>query len=150
MGYHTASGTKLFIGGKTATPSAETSWTEVGEVVEIGEYGRVYNKIEVKSLSTRGVRKAKGSFDDGKITLKLHADDPDDGQSALAAAVDEDAAYNFKIEENDEGATGHPTTTKFKALVMKMPKMIGSGDNVVDYTVDLEINSGSIVVTAAS
>jgi hypothetical protein len=150
MSYHTASGTKLYIGGKTATPSAETSWTEVGEVVDLGEFGRKYNKVEVKSLSTRGVRKAKGSYDDGAISLGIHADDADAGQTALRTALDDDTPYNFKIEENDAPSGGTPTTSKFKALVMSMPKTIGSGDNTVDYKVDIEIISGSIVVTEAA
>lgn len=152
MSFHTGSGTQMFIGGKTASPSAETSWTEIGEVANIGEFGRKYTKIEVKGLAKRGTRKAKGGYDDGSIVLKIHADDPDAGQTALAAALDDDDAYNFKVIENDEGpgtgATG--TTSVFRALVMSMPKTIGGGDDVVDYSVELEINSGTIVVTAAT
>jgi hypothetical protein len=150
MAYHTASGTKLFIGGKTTTPSLETSWTEVGEVSDLGEFGRKYNKVEVKSLSTRGIRKAKGSFDDGAISLGIHADDPDAGQTKLRTALDDDTAYNFKVEENDAPTGGTPTKSVFKALVMSMPKTIGQGDNTVDYKVDLEIISGTIVVTEAA
>lgn len=151
MAYHTASGTKIYIGG-TGALGSESGWELIGEVVEIGEFGRKYNKIEVKSLAERGIRKAKGMYDDGAIRLKIHSDDPDDGQAALKIAVDEDTSFNFKIEENDAGSGvgATPTTTKYKALVMTMPKMIGSGDNVVDYTLDLEIQSGTITVTAAT
>ena len=151
MGFHTASGTKIFIGGKGAL-AAETGWVEIGEVEDLGEFGRKYNKIEVKSLGNRGIRKAKSSFDDGSIRLKIHADADDLGQDALATAVDDDDAYNFKIEENDagDGVGATPTTSKFRAKVMGMPKSVGSGDSVVDFTVELEIDSGTLVVTAAT
>ena len=151
MAYHPAAGTKIYIGG-TGDLSTESGWDEIGETEDLGEFGRKYDVIKVKSLGTRAIRKAKSFFDDGAMRLKIHADAADDGQAALDIALDSDSAYNFKVVENDAGsgvgATG--TTSKFKAKVTSMTKAIGGGDGVVNFMVDLEIDSGTIVQTAAT
>lgn len=101
MGEQTTAGTTVFIG--TTADNAETDmYTEIGLVESVGEIGRVYNPVNFTPLKDRGVRKHKGSFNDGDPVLVLGKDLNDDGQAAVAAALLTDYDYNFKIVDNDD------------------------------------------------
>jgi hypothetical protein len=110
MGASTAAGAKLYI-GTTATDASTDTYTEVAEVIDIPAFGRQYNEVTYSPLSSRGVQKFKGSYNDGSIAVRLGKDASDEGQAAILAALDTDFDYNFKIEANDKVAARSFTVT---------------------------------------
>ena len=147
MAAQTAAGTVISI-GSTGDLSSESSWTEIGEVVSISEFGRTYAEVTHNPLGHRGTEKFKGSYNDGDITLQLAQDLSDAGQQALLDALDDDAAYNFQVLQNDAGS-GDPTTHVFKARVMSFTHIVDGVDSIVGSSVTLGIVSGSLVTTPA-
>ncbi len=110
MGVATTAGARVYI-GTTAANAATDSYTEIGEVVSVGEFGRVYNMINHLPLASRGVKKFKGSYNDGDPVFGLGKDINDDGQAAVIAALASDFDYNFKIVDNDDVAPASATVT---------------------------------------
>jgi hypothetical protein len=100
MGINTAAGTTLYI-GTTATDPLTDTFTVVGQVSNIPEFGRIYNEVKFNPLSTRGTLKVKGSYDDGSLPVELAKDSADPGQVLLLAASNTDFDYNFKVVAND-------------------------------------------------
>jgi len=143
----TSAGTRIYIGTTAANPVGDT-YTEIGEIVTGPEFGREYQIIEHIPLSDRGVNKLKGSFDEGSPQLGIGRDLTDAGQDAARAALEEDEAYNFKIEFNDLPAgaamSDTPTTTYFKALVSQFTTNVGDANSIVAGTLTLAIISGSV------
>lgn len=149
MTVQSSAGAKLYIadpGPLSPTPT----WVEVGEITNFGEFGRRYELITHKPVATRGTRKLKGTYDDGALSLELGRDPGDAGQAKLITARDSDDLYLFKIELDDlPSGGGDPTTFTFEALVMSYTTNIGSADQIIGATVDVQIESGSITETAA-
>lgn len=146
-----SSGSKLYI-GTTATNPVGDSYTQVGDISNLGEFGRVYAPIKFDSLSDRNTLKFKGQRDDGTMTIEIGRDSSDGGQAAVIVALDSDADYNFKITLNDASTTSGSTATYFlfKAKVMSHPTIIGTPNNVVMSRIVLDIKSGSITETAGT
>lgn len=110
MGVSTAAGAKLYI-GTTASDATTDTYTEIGEVLEIPEFGRVYREITYTPLNNRGEQKFKGSYNDGSINVPLGKDTADAGQALLQVALDLDFDYNFKVLANDDVAPVSFTVT---------------------------------------
>lgn len=134
----TAAGTKIYIGGSNPTgdPSdlaAEVSWTEIGEVTNIPEFGAEFEKIIHKPLGNRSTFKFKGGKDSGDITLDMARAPTDAGQAACLAALEDDGGYNFKIEFNDQpaGASANPTTIKFAGKVGAFKTVVGQTNSII-------------------
>jgi hypothetical protein len=100
MAVQTAAGSRLFI-GTTATASLTDTYLEVGQITNLGQFGRSYEEIKYNALGNRNVIKFKGQRDDGDIQLDLGRSASDVGQAALIAALDVDLDYNFKVTLND-------------------------------------------------
>jgi len=154
MGFNTASGCKISIGTTTsATTQAEyeaDSYTEIGTIEDLGEFGDSFNAVTFTSLADSRVNKRKGAADAGDMTLSVAFDGADSGQQALKVALDDTGAlpYNFKVELNDSLGTS-PTTFYFSAMVMSRRTQVGSSDNVVKAAVQLGITTAVIEVAAA-
>lgn len=152
IGVHTASGTKIRIGGTTEGVGSESAYVLIGSVTNLSEFGPEFGLIEFDDMSDRNTRKFKGQRNDGSITIALGKDLTDSGQADLEAANLTDFDYNFEIEYNDAG-TGTddtPTYDRFKAKVMSFKTNPGDPTSVVAATAVLEIKSGSIERTNAS
>lgn len=150
MSVFPSSGTKLYIAPPGEIPVSPDAYVEIGEIADGGTFGRMYEAIKSNSLGNRGTRKAKGNFDDGTTTLTLNFDGGDAGQIMLDEAVDSDEFYQFKAVLNDaRGANTVGTTYTYEALVMGKPTVIGTSTGVVQATVPLEIDSGSMEKIAA-
>lgn len=152
MTVQTAAGTRIYIGGKTESdPQNETSWNEIGEVVNFPNFGRVYNLVTHNPVNNRKTFKFKGSYNDGSLDLEIGRDTSDAGQAAAKTALDDDDAYNFKIELGDDPGddTGdEPTTFYFRGRVFSYTTNIGSVDSIVGANLMIEID-GSITEVAA-
>lgn len=146
----TAAGTRLYVGGTDDLFSPEPAWIEVGEIVDYGEIGRIYELVTHNPVADRQTRKFKGSYNDGSMALQLGRDAEDAGQAVMLVALDSDTPYNFRIDLNDTPEGGNnPTEIRFKGLVMSFPFGIGSVNSIVGATVNLEVD-GDIFITPAS
>lgn len=144
-------GSKLYIGTSESVASPD-DYLEIGEISDLGSFGRVYQQIKAQSIGTRGDRKYKGTFDDGAMSIKVNRDATDTGQAAAIAARDSDADYNLKIVLNDAAGGGFTTNTTFylKAKVMSYTVEAGGPNSIVMATINLDIKSGSITEVAAA
>lgn len=151
MPLSTAAGTTIEIGTTLADTEAD-SYTNIGKVANLGNFGRVYQPIEFSSLDDRNVLKFKGQRDDGNITMELGRDLSDAGQAAVKVALDSDYDYNFRVILNDESADSGSSGTVyyFKAKVMSFTTNVNDPNSVVGASVDLAIKSGSLDEIAAT
>lgn len=143
----TSAGTKLFISASVAatynsTGFAALTWTEIGEVSEMGEFGRQYNLVTFNTLGDRRTVKRKGSYNDGTIACQMARVPDDAGQTILTTAVNDDASYSIKIVLQD-GTVFYTT-----AQIMSYTTNIGNVDQITSATVNLEIDNDIIEVQA--
>lgn len=115
---------------------AALTWSAIGEVTDLGEFGREYNLITHNPLGTRGTTKLKGSFNEGSITMQLGLDTDDAGQILCKAALLSDNDYSFEIQ------TQNGDKYYFQSQVMSFKVGAGSVDQVTAATIMLEITSG--------
>lgn len=152
MTVNTSAGSKVYIGTTAAAANlaqfeADT-YEEIGEIVTIGEFGRVYDEITHTSIGNRATRKFKGAFNDGNLDLGLGRDAADAGQAAARLALDSDDDYNFKVELNDDsvGDTDtEPTIFYFRGKVMSYTTNINDVNSVVQSSMSIGIQSGTLI-----
>lgn len=123
--------------------AALTGWVEVGEITDLGEFGKEYTTVTHNPLKTRQTIKRKGSYNNGALSLQLARVKSDDGQAALLAALDSDDSISVKVEYQD-GSIDYTT-----AQVMSYVTGVGGVDSITSATVNLEIDSDIIGVDAA-
>ena len=143
----TSAGTKLHISASApatynSTGFAALTWTEIGEVSEMGEFGRQYNLVTFNTLGDRRTVKRKGSYNDGTIACQMARVPDDTGQTILVTAVNSDASYSIKVTLQD-GTVFYTT-----AQVMSYTTNIGNVDQITSATVNLEIDNDIIEVPA--
>lgn len=153
MTVNTAAGTRVFIGtvGQAVTQGEfeADSYIEVGEVEDLGEFGDTAEEVNFTALANRRVRKFKGSFNAGTMTVVAGSDPADAGQAALLAAFATDFDYNFKVQLNDEVTEGGtPTTLYFRGKVMDKRRNVGQVNNIVRQNFAVGINSEILEVAA--
>lgn len=119
----------------------------VGEITDLGEFGREYALVTHNPLGTRGTAKFKGSFNAGQISLQLALDNDDAGQMKLREALNVDSDYYFAVTlQNGDKSF-------FAAKVMSFKTSVGSVDQITNATVMLEIttnNAGIDIVSVNS
>ena len=120
------------------------AWTEVGEITDLGEFGKEYNQVTHQPLRTRRVVKRKGSFNDGSITLPMARDSSDAGQALLSQAVDDDESYSYCIETQDH------SKFFFTAQCMSFKTNIGGVDSITGKSAQLEIDNDILEVNGVS
>ena len=149
----TASGIKLYITASTpatynkAGYEALTWNTEVGEVTNIGEYGKVYNLVTHTVVSDRRTFKRKGLYNSGSLALQLARAESDAGQILLKAAAGSDSCYSFKLEF-DSGVVSDEADY-FQGMVMSYTTNVGSGDQILGCTATIEIDGDIVEVAKA-
>lgn len=159
MAVNSTLGMSLHIGTTTsATNQSEyeaDTYTEVGEIEDIGEFGDTFNPVTFAALADGRVRKFKGTRDAGNITLVVGMDVSDSGQDALATALEDTDSddYNFKVVFTDGDSDVSPvvtaTTVYFSGKVMSRRYQPGGTDNIVRVAIDIAINTGITEVEAA-
>jgi len=145
--YTTSAGATLHIGDSSSPPN----YTKVAGITNIPEFGRSYERGTFNPLGDRRTRKYKGAYDEGSFSVELARDLSDQGQTDLQTAVDSDTPVPIKIELNDapSGSGTSPTTFEFDALIMSFTTAIGTTNDYVSGTVQMEIVS-DITETAAA
>lgn len=111
------------------------TWTNIGEVTDLGNFGRVYALVTHQPIATRGTKKIKGSFNEGTINLVYGLDEDDAGQTLVLTAVDDDGPASIRI------ITQSGKIRYFQALVMSAPESRGTVDNVVSVNAQLELTT---------
>lgn len=142
MAVRTSAGTtiKLSAGAPAtfnAAGYAALTWTTIGEVTDLGEFGREFNLVTHNPLGSRGTVKKKGSFNEGSITLQLGLDTDDAGQILAKTAHLSDNDYSFEI------ATQNGDKYYFQAQVMSFKVGVGGVDQITAATIMLEITTNS-------
>lgn len=117
---------------------AALSWVEIGDVSDLGEFGRQYNLVTFNPLGDRRTVKRKGSYNDGTISAQMARVPTDAGQAILVAAVDSDASYAVKVVLQD-GTIFYTT-----AQIMSYTTNVGNVDQITAATVNLEIDNDII------
>ena len=149
MAVYTTAGTTLHMTAAApatydGTGYAALTWTELGEVVSVGTYGREYDKVTHKPLKSRGTVKRKGSFDEGAMTVSMGKDTDDAGQILLKTASMSDNDHSFKlVYQNGD-------VEYFRAQVMNFKNDPGEASKIVGVSVDLDITTNSAGVGVVS
>ena len=113
------------------------TFTNIGEVVDVGEFGRTYNVVNHNPINTRATRKFKGSFDEGNLSITVAIDGGDDGQAIVEAALNSDNDYSFEVEFNNGDIQW------FQAKVTSFRTTTGGVDSIVNAVIDLAITTNS-------
>lgn len=125
------------------------SYTTIGEVSEIGEFGDERTIVPWISLADGRTRKARGSADAGDLQVTFAYDAADTGQDALATAfavasqsLDQ---YPFRVRLNDATGLGSPanigTTYYFGGKITQLRTQSISNDNIVTKVATIAINT---------
>lgn len=157
---NTAAGCRFYIGTKTSAATLEDyqadTFTEVGEIEDLGEFGDTFSSVTFTSLKDGRVRKYKGTADAGDLTLVVGLDNGDAGQAKVALAHKDRSKgdYNIKITLNDGDSSATPTpiaptTFYMRGKVMNNTVAPGSADNVVRRNITIGINSDILEVLPA-
>lgn len=121
---------------------AALSYNLIGEVTDVGEFGREDALVTHGPLATRGMRKFKGSFNIGNLTLQMGLDHLDPGQALIAASLDSDEDRVIWIAS----ATGdHFYLT---GQVMSFKTGIGGGDQITGATAMIELTDEFMIAAA--
>jgi hypothetical protein len=111
------------------------TWTNIGEVTNLGDLGKEYTLVTYTPLASRRVQKLKGSYNQGSMQLELARDTADAGQTALRTARDSDNAYAFRL------TLQNGTKLYFTGVVMGYKTSVGSTDQITSASATLEIVS---------
>lgn len=138
----TSAGTTLHISAGVPSTFDDTgyaalTYTAVGEVTDLGEFGREYNLVTHNPVGNRGTVKLKGSFNEGSMQVQLALDTDDAGQILAKTASRSDSNYAFKV------TTQNGDKYYFQAKVMSFKVGVGGVDTVTSATMTLEITTSS-------
>ncbi len=154
----TATGATLAIGTVLATPNGTQaeyeadSYTAIGDLAEVPEFGDQRSAVKFTALSDGRTRTARGVADAGETEITYAHLTADAGQEALKAAfaatsqaTDE---FNFRVQFADTITTS-PTTLYFRARVLSAPRYKGlTPDGVIISGALLAINTAILEVAA--
>jgi len=115
----------------------------IGEVTDLGEFGREYSLVTHNPLGDRQTVKRKGSYNDGSISMTVARTPDDAGQTTLQAALDSDDNYSFNVTLQDG------TELYFSAQVMSYTANVGTVDQITTASVTIEITDEIIEVAPA-
>lgn len=144
MAFQTAAGATIAIANAApatfnATGYAAQTYATIGEITNIGEFGKEFALVTHLPLAERGVAKRKGSFNNGTLNPAMALDPDDAGQILLAAALELDEPSAFEITLQDG------TVYYLMGLVMAYRPNIGAADDVVTASATIEVDAKPIV-----
>jgi hypothetical protein len=118
------------------------SYSAVGEVTDLGEFGREYALVTHNPLGARRTVKRKGSYNDGQVAMTVARVPSDTGQADIITALDSDDPVAFEIVLQDG------TTLYFAGVVMSYTTNVGSVDQITSASVMIEITTDIVEVAA--
>lgn len=158
MTIKTGTGCTLAIGTVLAAPNGlqaeyeADSYTNVGTIEELGEFGDQRSSVTFAPLDVGRMLKARGIADAGDMTVIYAHSTADSGQDAIKTAYEAVSQsldeFNFRIQLNDSLGS-NPTTFYFRAKIMTRRVQSISNDAVVKVQAVLGINSGVLEVAAS-
>ena len=155
MSISVAAGVQVFIGTTAAAENLSQfitdTYTEIGEVEDLGEFGDQAEEVTFASLSNPRLQKLKGVRDGGTLALICGSDDGDAGQDALIVAEADDVNdFNFKVILDDQLTVGGtPSEHFFRGKVMSKRLSVGTVNNVVRKTFNIGVNSEILSMDAS-
>jgi len=146
----TSAGTKLEIAAEQpashdASGFQALTYTQIGEVTDIGEYGAEYEVVTHNPIAERRTIKRKGTKDDGSQTLQLARVPSDAGQSILIEGADGtevDTVHSFKVTLQDG------TVQYYTGQIYSFTTNIGGSNQIVGSSVTVELDNEVIEVAA--
>ncbi|MVF50581.1 hypothetical protein F9Z43_14900 [Pseudomonas monteilii] len=149
----TAAGTRIYIGPRLTADlpkdlaAAKTllvglTYTEIGEVENIGDYGDEVGDVTFAALGDSRTRHLKGLADAGSVDLSIGLLDADAGQVALQTAQKDRSRFDYPFKVVYE--SGY--VDYFAAKVMSSRKQVGGAEDVLKRAVTVGINSEIIEV----
>jgi len=124
-------------GGYNTLFTASPTPALVGEITNLGEFGREYALVTHMPVASRGTQKFKGSFNEGQLALTLGLDTDDAGQIIMKAASLSDGNYSFMV------TTQTGDRYFFQAKVMGFKVGVAGVDSITTATSTLEITTSS-------
>lgn len=121
-----------------ATGFAALTFTAIGEVTNLGEFGGSAQITQHIPLATGIVAKRKGSIDYGTMAMQIGKDIVDAGQVLLKAGFDGAAAYDvhsFKITDVDGNIA------YFTGLVGSFTKVFNDANTVAGVNCNVELDN---------
>lgn len=150
--------TRVFIGGEfegsyasdaAAVAAYEAlTWTEIGNVSDLGEFGDEAQEITYEVLGEARVLKHKGVRDAGEVPLTCAFDRADAGQTMLRQAANSSKRYAVKVELDDAPTGGTPTRYYFAVLVRSARIGLGGANDIVELNAASSITSAILEVPA--
>ena len=147
MTVRTSAGTTLRISALAPATFNETGYNDlftgsptppiVGEITDLGEFGREFALVTHNPVGSRGTQKFKGSFNEGTMTMSLGLDTDDAGQIVAKTASLSDLDFSFMV------TTQNLDRYFFQAKVMSFKVGVGGVDQITTATVTLEITTNS-------
>lgn len=149
MGKQTSTGVKLYVAvGLPATQDQAgyeaMTWAEVGEVVDLPEYGPDVQIVESNPLATGITEKFPGFINYGSLPIGMELDPNDLGQIALDSALPVGGVkqpHSFHIQYSAA------LSEYFFGSVFSNKRSTGSANSMVGSTVNTEIDSPVTRVT---
>jgi len=146
-----SAGSGFFVSPSKPTASTETAyelltWTEIGQVESLGNFGGSAQMTEFTPLKSGVVQKLKGSKNYGQVSCVMAEDIADAGQILLKAGFDGAAEYtvhSFKVV-NSDGAIKF-----FTGLIGSFEYQTGGSNDVRKVSCNVEVNSKPVPGTAA-
>ena len=139
MAFDTSAGT--VIGLTASSPStldaagyAALSFTLIGEVTQITEFGREVSLVTHQPMASRATRKLKGSYNYGQVTVSMASDRLDAGQLLVLSLLNSDSDVIVWI------STGAGDQSFHTAQLMSFKEMFGGVNDVTGAAVVFEIN----------
>ncbi len=146
-------GARLYIGtaplvsiGTDAVPLVisdfqSLSYTEVGTIENMGEFGRLFELVTFNSVSSGRTQKIKGPFNDGQVQLGLGADLGDTGQALLKSYADAIDQNTYPNKITLVGTTGTWAFVYFGSKYMSFRFNLGQANSVIRAAVASEVNT---------
>jgi len=125
------------------------TYTEVGEIVDMGEYGPTFEEIMHKPIGTFTTFKFTGAKDNGQLPLQLGQDLEDAGQEILRVRNGLQAYCKIEFPDAAETSGATPTIDEFVGTILSFKTKIGNVSGIIGASCTVSI-SGDITRTPAS
>lgn len=147
MTVYTSAGTTLTVSASTpatfdgagyaAVFAASPGPAVVGEITDLGEFGREFALVTHMPVGSRGTQKFKGSFNEGTMSLSLGLDTDDAGQVIMKTASLSDNNFSFMV------TTQSGDKYFFQAKVMSWKVNVAGVDSITTATATLELTTNA-------